>query len=84
MTEAPRPSVQRNHPAPSGSGVGTFIAVLMLLAAVVGGAYYMNKGPTDQAAAPADTTTSSTGASTGEAGSDTSTKSSTEAPAQQP
>lgn len=84
MSDAPRPSVQRNHqPAPSGSGFGTFIAVLLLLGAVVGGAYYMNQGTMDQAAVPSATTSSSsTGASSGEAGSDT--KSSTEAPVQQP
>lgn len=83
MTERLRdPAAQPTQPVSSGSGIGTFVAVLLLLAAVVGGAYYMNQSPTNQAAAPADTT-SSTGAGTGESGTDS--KSSTEAPpAQQP
>lgn len=77
MTEDVRPQPKAPPVRQSGgSGIGTFLAVVLLLAAVVGGAWFVNQDSTNQASVPASQT-SSTGASSGESG----TSSSTTAPA---
>jgi hypothetical protein len=62
----------------TGSALGTLLAVMLLLAAVVGGAWYINSNDVNQASVN-QTESSSTGASTGEAG--TSSSSTTAPPA---
>lgn len=56
----------------SSSPLGVFLAVALILAAVVGGAMLMNQGVSDQASVPT-ASDSSTGASSGESGTTTTT-----------
>jgi len=66
MTDEPRKVVANNER--SGNPLGVFLAVALILAAVVGGAMLMNQGVNDQASVTTSSD-SATGASTGEAGS---------------
>ena len=78
MNEQDKPAVDRRRDGGPGTGsaLGTLLAVTMLLAAVVAGAWYINSNDVNQASVT-QTESSSTGASSGEAG----TSSSTTAPA---
>lgn len=69
MTEEVKPAVQRvDRESSTGSSLGTFFAVILLLAAVVGGAWYINQDPAEQASI-GQSDNAATGVSTGESGS---------------
>jgi hypothetical protein len=71
MTDEPRRVVaDSERTRHSGSPLGVFLAVALILAAVVGGAMLMNQGVNDQASVTTSGD-SSTGASTGETGATT-------------
>lgn len=84
MSEDPKVIVQPTDREPSaGSSVKTFVAVALLLGAVVGGAYYISGNSASDQASVTTEDSSATGASSGEAGSSSTTAppSSTPAPA---
>lgn len=66
MTDEPRKVMMKDER--SGNSLGMFLAVALILAAVVGGALLMNQDVSDQASVTTSSD-SATGASSGEAGS---------------
>ena len=73
MSEQVKPTVRPTDEGGPGTGsaFGTLLAVMLLLAAVVGGAWYINSNDVNQASVTQ--TESSTGASSGESGTSSST-----------
>ena len=73
MSEQIKPTVRPTDEGGPGTGsaLGTLLAVMLLLAAVVGGAWYINSSDVNQASV--SQTESSTGASSGESGTSSST-----------
>lgn len=73
MSEQIKPTVRPTDEGGPGTGsaLGTLLAVMLLLAAVVGGAWYINSNDVNQASV--SQSDSSSGASTGESGTSSST-----------